>query len=161
VGGGVDHVAGDAAVAVRSDDDELGPPGELDQQAGGRGAPADPVDHDVGTVSGRTGETRVERGVFLLRDQLPAPESGRAVVHDVLQPGVDRDQNGVLVSASTLVWSGTASTGLGTGTDCSGWRATVSTFSGTYGRRSATDATWTQFSTVNCSAFRRLYCFER
>ena len=83
------------------------------------------------------------------------------LVDGTLATPIDRDQTGLLVAASTLVWSGTTSAGLGTGTDCSGWRANVNTFSGTYGRRSATDATWTQFSTVTCNFTRRLYCFER
>jgi hypothetical protein len=95
-----------------------------------------------------------------LNGELVASTKADLVDGSIATP-IDRDQNGLLVSASTLVWSGTTSAGLGTGSDCSGWRATLDTFSGTYGRRSATDATWTQSSTVACSAFRRLYCFER
>lgn len=82
---------------------------------------------------------------------------------DCLQHAIDRDENGVIVSAS--VWTATFSDGSVSSDTCAGWTTDNSSKSGLVGGSTATDASWTGSITASflftCNIPQHLYCFEQ
>jgi len=74
-----------------------------------------------------------------------------------LAAAFDLDEKNELLDASQLVWTGTASNGSATGTDCSKWTGGGG---GTAGMPSQTGTQWTDAGGRNCAVAYHLYCLE-
>lgn len=76
---------------------------------------------------------------------------------------VNYDENGVLVSTTTAVYTGTSTTGVPatSSRDCSNWLSTVSTTTGTTGLLTGTNGSWIANTGTACNNSARLYCFEQ
>lgn len=71
---------------------------------------------------------------------------------------IERDESG---NAQTgLVWTGTDSDGTFLDSDCNAWTTNASSGHAATGDSKSTSDPWTAAVPSNCSALRRLYCFE-
>jgi hypothetical protein len=69
------------------------------------------------------------------------------------------DENGASVPTGTAgAWSGTVSTGTGTGTYCGGWIQQIG--NGSIGNPTATGGTWAASASRSCANTARLYCIS-
>jgi hypothetical protein len=76
-----------------------------------------------------------------------------------LTAGIDRDENGNLVSGD--VWTGTTVAGDTAAATCNDWASSSSAVTGKCGTSGGVDASWTVSSTPSCNIQLRLYCFEQ
>ena len=73
---------------------------------------------------------------------------------------VTADENGGQVYDAD-VWTGTAPGGQASGSTCSGFSTTSSSYSGTVGSTGYAGGAWTQSSSRGCYQSARLYCFQQ
>ena len=80
-----------------------------------------------------------------------------ALLSGKLDAPIDHHEDGNVVGAPVVVWTGTAPNGLATGADCGSWSGGGM---GTIGLAPFTDANWTQADTIDCAVQQRIYCIE-
>lgn len=90
-------------------------------------------------------------------DRTPVANNTAALLSGKLDAPINRQEDGSVVGAPLVVWTGTAPDGLATGVDCGGWSMLMMA---TVGLSTAMDAAWTQSEVVGCAASRRIYCIE-
>ncbi len=98
--------------------------------------------------------------IYTLVDGTVVADGWSDLVDGSLDAPIRRRADGVLDSGTT-VWTGTATDGTPTGTNCSNWTNSTISMSGLSGSAQATDALWTVAATRVCNATGRLYCFEQ
>lgn len=90
-------------------------------------------------------------------DKTQVASNTAALLSGKLDAPIDHHEDGDVVGAPLVVWTGTAPDGVATGADCGGWSMLMM---GTVGLSTAMDAAWTQSEDVGCAASRRIYCIE-
>ncbi|MFT4039314.1 MAG: DUF1554 domain-containing protein [Thermomicrobiales bacterium] len=78
-----------------------------------------------------------------------------------LQYNIDRDETGVQLGNTALVWTGVSSSGQAMSDTCNGWKDGTSSYQGRRGGSDRTNETWTQNGPDNCNSTFRIFCFEQ
>lgn len=90
-------------------------------------------------------------------DKTQVASNTAALLSGKLDAPINHHEDGNVVGAPVVVWTGTAPNGVATGADCGNWSGGGM---GTIGLALFTDANWTQADTIDCAVQQRIYCIE-
>ncbi len=109
-----------------------------------------------------TASARLTHGTraYRLANQKLVANDWTQLTSGALANAIDFTERGKTVGQE-LVWTGTSATGVVTASTCTSWSINGSANTGSVGRASASDSTWTNSGTAPCVEAHRLYCFEK